>query len=106
MRSVPPQSVPLADLGTFQIVEGRVTNASVRSGRAYINFGADWKTDFTASIAPEDMKAFRAVNLDPESFAGKLIRVRGVIEKMNGPEIELAGPASVELLPDLRPAQK
>lgn len=93
------------DLGTFQIVEGRVLNASVKS-RAYLNFGADRKTDFTATVAPEDMKTFRAANVDPASYAGKLIRVRGIVEWHGGPEIELASPDDIEVLPDLRRMQK
>jgi hypothetical protein len=97
-------SVPLSDLGTFQIVEGKVSNASVRSGRAYINFGADWRTDFTVTIQSADMKNFRAKNIDPAAYyAGKILRVRGVIEQLNGPEIEIAAPEQIEILPDPRP---
>jgi len=92
------------DLGTFQIVEGRVVNASVKS-RAYLNFGTDWKKDFTATIAPDDMKTFRAEGVDPASYAGKIIRVRGIVEWHGGPEIEIASPDDIEVLPDLRPAQ-
>jgi endonuclease YncB( thermonuclease family) len=92
------------DLGTFQIVEGRVVNASVKS-RAYLNFGTDWKKDFTATIAPDDMRAFRAENVDPARYAGKVIRVRGIVEWHGGPEIEISSPDDIEVLPDLRPAQ-
>jgi hypothetical protein len=100
----PALDVPLSDLGTFQIVEGKVTNAAVRSGRAYLNFGADWKTDFTVTIAPEDMKAFHDHDIDPSTFyAGKTLRVRGIVEQLNGPEIEIAAPEQIEILPDLRP---
>lgn len=93
------------DLGTFQIVEGKVLNASVKS-RAYLNFGSDWKRDFTATIAPEDMKMFRADGIDPADYAGKTIRVRGIVEWHGGPEIEIASPADIEIVPDLRPMQK
>jgi micrococcal nuclease len=100
----PASDVPLSDLGTFQIVEGKVTTATLRSGRAYLNFGADWKTDFTATIAQEDMKNFRDHDIDPATFyAGKTLRVRGVVEQLNGPEIEVATPEQIEILPDLRP---
>ncbi|HEY7978297.1 MAG TPA: thermonuclease family protein [Rhizomicrobium sp.] len=98
-------NVSAGDLGTFQIVEGKVVNASVKS-RAYLNFGADWKRDFTATIAPEDMKTFRAANIDPARYAGKTIRVRGIVEWHGGPEIEIASPDDIEVLPDLRPAQR
>jgi micrococcal nuclease len=97
-------TINISDLGTFQIVEGRVNNASVRSGRAYLNFGNDWRYDFTATIAPEDMKAFRDHDIDVASFyTGKTLRVRGIVESMNGPEIEIATPEQIEIVPDLRP---
>jgi hypothetical protein len=97
--------VSAQDLGTFQIVEGRVMSAAVKS-RGYLNFGADWKHDFTATIAPEDMKTFRAAGIDPEGYAGKTVRVRGIVEWHNGPEIEIASPDDIEVVPDLRETQK
>ena len=87
------------DTGTFQIVQGQVLTADVKEGRAYIDFGADWKTDFTVTIAPEDMANFRKDGIDPRDYAGKTIRVRGIVQQFNGPEIEIANPKQVEVLP-------
>jgi micrococcal nuclease len=84
--------------GTFQIVEGTVTTASVTRGRAYINFGSDYRTDFTVTIDPDDMKTFRQAKFDVRTLAGKRIRVRGWIEFYNGPEITIATPAAIEVL--------
>ena len=86
------------DLGTFQIVEGAVVNARVSSGRAYLNFGRNWRTDFTVTIAPEDMKRFRAANVDAYSYSGKRVRVRGWIDRLHGFEIEAGSPAQIEVL--------
>ncbi|MGN6515460.1 MAG: thermonuclease family protein, partial [Rhizomicrobium sp.] len=86
-------------------VEGRVESAAVKS-RGYLNFGDDWKNDFTATIAPDDMKAFRAAGIDLETYPGKIVRVRGVVEWHNGPEIEIASPSDIEVVPALRPAQR
>jgi hypothetical protein len=86
------------DRGTFQIVEGRVVSAVVKGGRAYLNFSDDWKNDFTVTIAPGDMKTFRKHHVDPRDYAGKTIRVRGIIDWYRGPEIELMGPESIEVL--------
>lgn len=86
------------DRGTFQIVEGKVVSASVKGGRAYVNFSADWDNDFTVTIAPEDMKVFRARNVDPRNYAGKTVRVHGIIDWYHGPEIEPMGPESVEIV--------
>ncbi|HSZ74337.1 MAG TPA: thermonuclease family protein, partial [Rhizomicrobium sp.] len=84
------------DLGTFQVVEGKVLNASVHGGRAYLNFGADWRTDFTVTIAPDDMKSFRKEHIDPRDYAGKFVRVRGFLDWQNGPEIATANPEGIE----------
>jgi hypothetical protein len=93
-----PQSLRWRDLGTFQIVEGTVLNAKVSSGRAYLNFGRNWRTDFTVTISPEDMKAFRRSGVDPYGYAGKPIRVRGYIDRLHGFEIEIGSPAAIEVL--------
>jgi micrococcal nuclease len=93
-----PDSLHWHDLGTFQIVEGAVQNVAVRGSRAYLNFGRNWRTDFTVTISPDDMKAFRASGVDPYSYAGKKLRVRGWIDRLNGYEIEAASPAEIEVL--------
>jgi micrococcal nuclease len=84
--------------GSFQIVEGMVVTASVVGGRAYLNFGADRRTDFTVTISPDDMKNFRRAKFDPKTLAGKRIRVRGWVELFNGPEFEIATPGAIERL--------
>lgn len=86
------------DMGTFQVVEGVVQNATISGGRAYLNFGADWKTDLTATISPDDMKNFDAMGVDPRAYAGKTVRVRGMVQQLNGPNIEVANPQSVEVI--------
>ncbi len=86
------------DIGTFQIVQGTVRNAEMKNGRAYLNFGDDWRRDFTATIEPEDMPNFRRLGVDPRAYAGQTIRVRGIVQSLNGPEIELANPQGVEVV--------
>jgi micrococcal nuclease len=87
------------DTGTFQIVEGQVLSADVKEGRAYLDFGPDYKTDFTVTVAPADMANFRGQGIDPRDYQGKRIRVRGFIQQLNGPEMEIASPRQVEVMP-------
>jgi micrococcal nuclease len=87
------------DIGTFQVVEGKVLNATLKSGRAYLNFGGDWHGDFTVTVEPGDMEHFRTTGVDPRSYAGQTIRVRGIVQSLNGPEIEVANPQSIEVVP-------
>ena len=94
------------DTGTFQVVEGKVVSANLRDGRAFLDFGSDWHSDFTVTISPDDMENFRQASVDPRGFAGKTVRVRGWVEMHNGPEIAVAVPESIEIVPDvpLRPS--
>jgi hypothetical protein len=84
---------------TFQIVEGRVVEAAeARSGRIYLNFGDNWREDFTATIEPADRPLFDAAGLDPLALAGRTIRLRGWIYAFNGPMITLTHPEQVEVV--------
>jgi hypothetical protein len=84
--------------GTFQIVEGTVQTATLVKGRAYINFGADYRKDFTVTVSPQDMKLFRQARFDVRKLAGQRVRVRGWVELYNGPEMEIANPAAIQRL--------
>jgi len=89
------------DVGSVQIVEGRVLEATqLRSGRIYLNFGADYRTDFTVMIEAEDAPAFDAAGLTPEALETRRIRVRGWVEDENGPMIRIDHPERIEMLED------
>ena len=85
-------------LGSFQLVEGRVTAAAVVRGRGYLNFGDDWREDFTVSIAPRDRRRFEAAGIAVEDYEGRLVRVRGWVDSFNGPMIEATHPEQIEVL--------
>ena len=87
-----------ADAGTFQIVVGKVLNAAANNGNVYLNFGQDWRRDFTVTISADDVKTFKRMGVDPLNYEGKLIRVRGIVQTNNGPEIAVGNPKQIELL--------
>ncbi|HEV2561614.1 MAG TPA: thermonuclease family protein [Rhizomicrobium sp.] len=93
-----PDQLGKADTGTFQIVQGKLLSADVKDGRAYLDFGTDWHSDFTVTISPDDMKTFRTIGVDPRTYAGKTVRVRGWIEQLSGPEIEVPTPQDIEMM--------
>lgn len=92
-----PQSVA-ADIGTFQLVEGMVMDAASVRSRSYLNFGEDWKTDFTIVIAAPARKMFEAAGIDIISLAGRRVRVRGWVQSYNGPMISVSHPEQIEVL--------
>lgn len=85
---------------TFQLVEGVVQKVAVTKSRIFINFGSDWRTDFTAAASLRSPEFSETVRARLQAMEGKRIRVRGWIERRNGPYIELFHPAQVELLPE------
>ena len=92
-----PQSVAAA-IGSFQIVQGRVVDAARVRGRVYLNFGPDWRTDFTISIAPKDSKSFERAGIALDGLSGALVRARGLIRSQNGPILYLDHPEALQVL--------
>ncbi|MGV8998013.1 MAG: thermonuclease family protein [Parvibaculaceae bacterium] len=89
--------------GQFVLVEGVVTDAIIRGGRLYLNFDADWRTDFTVTVAAGDARLFRDQRLKAKTGArpamkGARVRVRGVLMRYNGPEMILTTPEQLEFL--------
>lgn len=93
-----------ADIDTFQIVEGVVRDRARVRDRVYLNFGRDWRTDFTVAIDTRLLPVFEESGLDPMALKGRRIRVRGWIESRNGPLIEATHPEQIEILPEAAPA--
>ena len=87
-----------ADIGTFQLVEAKVAAVKSTRDRTYVNFGADYRTDFTVAIAARDGKRLAKQGIDPAAWTGKTVRVRGWLSLLNGPEIELTHAEQLELL--------
>jgi micrococcal nuclease len=83
---------------TFQVVEGEVLDAAVVRGRAYLNFGAEWRDDFTVTVAPKDWRAFTQAGFDLEALAGSTVRIRGWLDSYNGPQIVLTHPEQLEIV--------
>ncbi len=84
-------------IGLFEIVEGEVHQAARTKDLTYINFGSDWRRDFTAAIATGPVDRANALER-LKALAGRTIRVRGWIERRNGPMIVLGALEEIEVL--------
>lgn len=84
--------------GLYELVEGRVISVGHGSRMAFLNFGRDWKRDFTVMLLPEIADKLAASGTPIESLAMRRVRVRGLIEESGGPAIRLADAAGLELL--------
>ena len=81
-------------LDRFAIVEGRVLATARGFRSSFVNFGEDWREDFTVYLRRGRIsRAF-----PPGTLEGRRVRVRGWVHYSNGPAIDLADPLYLELL--------
>lgn len=85
---------------TFQLVDGKVlSTGAARDGTVYLNFGTDWRHDFTVEIRPRDLANFTQASINPKTaYTGKTVRVRGWLKPVNGMLITATHPAQIEIL--------
>jgi micrococcal nuclease len=86
-------------VGSFQIVEGRVVRVAPTKRYLYLNFGTDWRTDFTLRVARSTQRLFREAGIDLEGLAGRDVEVRGYVQAAGGPLIELSHPEQIRIRP-------
>lgn len=87
-----------ADIGTFQVIEGQVLDSARVRERVFLNFGPNWRTDFTIAIPTKALARFRTAGLDPQALKGRTLRVRGWLKRENGPMIEVTHPEQIEIV--------
>lgn len=86
------------DIDSFQLVEGRVVKATRVGNTVYLNFGDNWRTDFTFTISGRALTLFERAGIDPGNLTGARVRGRGWIKPVNGTLIDITHPEQLELL--------
>lgn len=85
-------------VGTPQVVEGIVRKAARVKQNIYLNFGDDWRSDFTVVIPAQALRPFAQAGIELLRLGGRRIRVRGLVQSVNGPMIEIDDPQALELV--------
>ncbi|MBK1669896.1 hypothetical protein CKO28_17820 [Rhodovibrio sodomensis] len=85
-------------IDTFQVVQARVRDVAEVDGRVYLNFGADWRTDFTVTLAPRTARLFAQEGVDVMAYEGKRVQVRGWLERYNRPLIDATHPEQIRIM--------
>tara|TARA_R110002110_G_scaffold415612_2_gene651686 strand:+ start:146595 stop:147593 length:999 start_codon:yes stop_codon:yes gene_type:complete len=85
-------------LDQYALVEGRVMDVAVVRGRTFLNYGSDWRTDFTVAIAARNWHRFEEAGISSDDYLGRRIRVRGWLKSRNGPMIDVTHPEQIEVL--------
>ncbi len=87
-------------IGRFEIVEGRVFEVAETKKATYMNFGEDWRKDFTLKMDWRARRLFKKLGIDPSIYEGKNIQVRGWVSWNGGPMMDLTHPEQIRLLDD------
>lgn len=82
--------------GSFQVVQGRVVRVAPTDRFVYLNFGSDWRTDFTLRV---HRKSFERFGMAEDELQGRRIEVRGFVLDAGGPLIDISHPEQIETLP-------
>jgi micrococcal nuclease len=84
-------------VGESKTVVGRVLSAKVAAPGLFLNFGTDFKTDFTAFVPTQYLLVyFGTPDADPTvAYRGRVVEVTGTINERNGPSITVTHPAQI-----------
>lgn len=85
-------------ISDYALVEGMPRRAAKYGSRFYLNFGEDFKSDFTATATSARQRKWAKSGIDLTEYEGRKIRVRGWVEAINGPSIDLQHPLQIEIL--------
>jgi len=82
----------------YHLIEGEVARAGRAKSRFYLNFGEDIEEDFTASARSGLARRWAAKGLDLASLKGARLRIRGFVDDINGPSVDLTHMRQIEIL--------
>jgi endonuclease YncB( thermonuclease family) len=86
-------------VGSFRIVHGEVVRVAPTEHYVYLNFGADWRSDFTVRLRRTELgESFARSTTAVEELVGRLVEVRGYVLEAGGPLIEISHPEQIQVL--------
>lgn len=92
--------IPDSAIGQFNHYEGKVVSAKRVRDRTYLNFGDNWRTDFSVEIPNRFEELFKQSGIDTEKdYTGKKLQIRGVFMPVNGVLVRATHPEQLTILP-------
>lgn len=97
MVAVPDETPAL--LGRSARVHGRVRSSHVSKAGVSLNFGVNWKADFSVFIPASAVGAFQAAGHTlPGDYEGREVEARGELTEKDGPQMRVESPALLTLV--------
>ncbi len=86
-------------INQIRTVKGKVKGVYTSKKAVFLNFGEDYRKDFTVVIFNDCLGFFKEKNINPLTFyRDKEIKVWGRIREYNGPEIIVCNPSQIEVV--------
>ena len=86
-------------INQIRTVRGKIVNTYDSGKAVFLNFGTNYKEDFTVVIFYSSLKFFLDKGINPATFyKGKTVEVAGKIKEFNGPEIIVNTPGEIDVL--------
>jgi hypothetical protein len=79
---------------------GRVVSVGLGNRLDFLNFGRNWRRDFTVMVGAPVSARMAEGGLPISALSGRHVLVRGVIEESGGPAMRLSDPSEIEILDD------
>lgn len=88
------------EMGRFQVVEGVVVSSGGDKEHVYLNFGPDYRTDFTVRVRRGDVKKYfaKAGIKDMKTYVGQRVRVHGMVAPVYGAMVVVTHPGQMEII--------
>ncbi|TNE36403.1 MAG: thermonuclease family protein, partial [Alphaproteobacteria bacterium] len=83
--------------GQFVLVEGHILDVYRSAKVTYLNFGDDWRRDFTVAVSSRDRKNFAHESWKFRNLVHSWVLVRGILRFYNGPYLEISFPEQLEI---------
>jgi hypothetical protein len=97
--------LPAGDRSAFAIlrsgmvlVEGTVASLGETATRFYLNFGPGRGVDFAITLPKRSANGFEKAGIKVRDLVGHRLRVRGLLDKTYGPQMEMSDPDGLERL--------
>jgi len=81
--------------GWFQIVRGQILSAQTVGNTTFLNFGEDWRTDFTVEIPAAAARRFERAGIKVSALGGRTVEARGWLDYKAGPRLVVLGPGQL-----------
>lgn len=84
----------------MSVVEGQIAGLGDATGRLYVNFGTVRAVDFSFTISRRNLSILETLGVEAKSLVGRRVRVRGLIDRRFGPQMEITSADAIEFLDD------